>query len=63
MPGQSDPQFTAWDEADSMIMTWLWNLMLPEISGNYLYVPDHYKRYLENSEANVLQGSRCLSNQ
>ena len=29
-------RFSAWDEADSMIMSWLWNSMQLEISGPYM---------------------------
>ena len=31
-PKEGDPRFDAWDEADSMIMSWLWNSMNPDIS-------------------------------
>ncbi|RDX77314.1 hypothetical protein CR513_42577, partial [Mucuna pruriens] len=27
----------AWDDEDSLIMTWLWNSMTPEISRNYMF--------------------------
>ena len=33
---KDDLRFGAWDEADSMIMSWLWNSMQPEISGPYM---------------------------
>ena len=33
---RGDPQFDAWDEYDSMIMTWLWNSMTPEISDTWM---------------------------
>lgn len=26
-----NPRFDAWDKADSVVMTWPWNLILPEI--------------------------------
>ena len=29
---ETDPKFKSWDEEDSMIMAWLWNSMVPEIS-------------------------------
>ncbi|TXG53836.1 hypothetical protein EZV62_019092 [Acer yangbiense] len=29
---KNDPKFSEWDEKDSMIMSWLWNSMQPEIS-------------------------------
>ena len=31
-----DPKFVAWDEEDSLIMVWLWNSMIPEISDTCL---------------------------
>ncbi|GAV80163.1 UBN2_3 domain-containing protein, partial [Cephalotus follicularis] len=31
-PKPGDPKFEAWDEADSMIMSWLWDSMDPTIS-------------------------------
>ena len=31
-PQEGDPKFAAWDEAHSMILSWLWNSMNPEIS-------------------------------
>lgn len=38
VPGESNPQLTAWDEVDSMIITWLWNLMLPKINGTCMFL-------------------------
>ena len=37
-PEQSDSNFQIWDEEDSMIMSWLWNLMLPEISSTFMFL-------------------------
>ena len=34
---QSDPKFQNWDEDNFMIMSWLWNLMLPEISSTCIF--------------------------
>lgn len=31
-PKKGDPNFETWDEQDSLLMSWLWNLMLPKIS-------------------------------
>ncbi|RDX63711.1 hypothetical protein CR513_57834, partial [Mucuna pruriens] len=31
-PPRDDPKFEAWDDEDSLIMTWLWNCMTSEIS-------------------------------
>ena len=31
-PKKGDPKFDAWDEQDSMVISWLWNSMLLEIS-------------------------------
>ncbi|RDY00930.1 hypothetical protein CR513_15813, partial [Mucuna pruriens] len=36
-PPRDDPKFKAWDDENSLIMTWLWNSMTPEISQK-LYV-------------------------
>ena len=35
-PKPGDPKFVAWDEEDSLIMVWLWNSMIPEISDTCL---------------------------
>ena len=37
-PAQNDPTFVKWDKEDSMIMSWLWNLMLPEVSGTCVFL-------------------------
>ena len=37
-PQKSDPGFNAWDIEDSMIMSWLWNAMQPEVSRNYMFL-------------------------
>ncbi|RDX73726.1 hypothetical protein CR513_46620, partial [Mucuna pruriens] len=36
-PPRDDLKFEAWDDEDSHIMTWLWNSMTLEISGNYMF--------------------------
>ncbi|RDX86493.1 hypothetical protein CR513_32169, partial [Mucuna pruriens] len=36
-PPRDDPKFEAWDDEDSLIMTWLWNSMTPKISYNYMF--------------------------
>ena len=33
---KDDPRFGAWDEANSMIVSWLWNSMQLEINGPYM---------------------------
>ena len=38
-PERDDPRFSAWDEADSMILSWLWNSMTPEVSDTYMFLP------------------------
>ncbi|XP_048227600.1 uncharacterized protein LOC125369430 [Ricinus communis] len=38
-PKNGDPKFVAWDEEDSMVMSWLWNSMLPEISDTCMFLP------------------------
>ena len=38
-PKKGDPKFAAWDEEDSMVMSWLWNSMLPEISDTCMFLP------------------------
>ena len=37
-PKESDPRFHDWDIEDSMIMSWLWNAMQPEVSKNYMFL-------------------------
>ena len=37
-PKNSDLGFTSWDIEDSMIMSWLWNAMQPEVSRNYIFL-------------------------
>ncbi len=38
-PELDDPGFDAWDEEDSMIMSWLWSSMTPEISDTCMFLP------------------------
>ncbi|TXG72901.1 hypothetical protein EZV62_001480 [Acer yangbiense] len=37
-PKKGDPKFEAWDEADSMVMSWLWNSMIPEINDTCMFL-------------------------
>jgi len=37
-PKEEDPKFTKWDEEDSMIMAWLWNTMIPEITDTCMFL-------------------------
>ncbi|XP_009798195.1 uncharacterized protein LOC107817595 [Nicotiana tabacum] len=37
-PSKEDPKFEAWDEQDSMVMSWLWNSMIPEISDTVMFL-------------------------
>ena len=37
-PKPEDPRFEAWDEEDSMIMTWSQNFMTPKISDTCLFL-------------------------
>ena len=37
-PKPGNPRFEAWDEEDSMIMTWLWNSMNPKISDTCMFL-------------------------
>lgn len=37
-PPVTDPRFPSWDEQDSMVMSWLWNSMLPEISDTCMFL-------------------------
>ena len=37
-PAQNDPTFVKWDKEDSMIMSWLWNSMLPEVSKTCMFL-------------------------
>ena len=36
-PKDSDPTFIAWDTEDSLIMSWLWSAMQPEVSNNLIF--------------------------
>lgn len=38
-PKTGEPGFEAWDEKDSLIMSWLWNSMTPEISDTCMFLP------------------------
>ncbi|KAK8317878.1 hypothetical protein V6Z12_A13G138500 [Gossypium hirsutum] len=37
-PKEGDPKFDAWDEQDSMVMSWVWNSMMPEISDTCMFL-------------------------
>ena len=37
-PNEEDPTFTAWDEKDSLVMSWLWNSMVPKISYTVMFL-------------------------
>lgn len=37
-PKSDDPSFDAWDQEDSMVMSWLWNSMSPEISDTCIFL-------------------------
>ena len=37
-PKPEDPKFQSWDEEDSMIMSWLWNSMILEISRTCIFL-------------------------
>jgi hypothetical protein len=37
-PSTRDSKFDAWDEEYSMVMSWLWNSMLPEISDTCMFL-------------------------
>ncbi|KAI3470208.1 hypothetical protein Pfo_026871 [Paulownia fortunei] len=37
-PKKGDPKFAAWDEEDSMVMSWLWNAMVFEISDTVMFL-------------------------
>jgi len=37
-PSKEDPTFDAWDEHDAMVMSWLWNSMLTEISDSIMFL-------------------------
>ncbi|GMP34630.1 hypothetical protein CsSME_00007420 [Camellia sinensis var. sinensis] len=37
-PKPEDPKFTEWDEEDSMVMFWLWNSMMPEVSNTCMFL-------------------------
>ena len=37
-PDETDPKFKSWEEKDSIIMAWLWNSMVPEISDTCMFL-------------------------
>ncbi|TXG69702.1 hypothetical protein EZV62_004637 [Acer yangbiense] len=37
-PDSKDLKFAAWDEKDSMVMSWLWNSMMPEVSDTCMFL-------------------------
>ena len=37
-PAAEDATFAKWDEEDSMIMSWLWNSMTPEVSQTCMFL-------------------------
>ena len=37
-PKEMYPTFEAWDEEDSLVMSWLWNSMVPEISDTIMFL-------------------------
>jgi len=37
-PAETDPNFQVWDIEDSLIMSWLWNAMQPDVSRNYMFL-------------------------
>ena len=40
-----DPTQEAWDDEDSLIMTWLWHSMTPEISRNCMFFSTAKERF------------------
>ena len=36
---EGDPMFSTWDEEDALVMSWLWNSMVPEISDTVMFLP------------------------
>lgn len=60
-PKENDPKFQAWDEEDSVIMSWLWNSMQPSISKIFMFLPTNHdiwesarKTYSKMKDAAVL---------
>ncbi|KAI9198462.1 hypothetical protein LWI28_016256 [Acer negundo] len=37
-PQKGDPKFEDWDEKESLVMSWLWNSMTPEISDTCMFL-------------------------
>ena len=37
-PKEGDSGFDMWDEADSLIVSWLWNSMNPKISNTCMFL-------------------------
>lgn len=35
---KDNPKFAAWDEEDSLLMAWLWNSMMPDISDTCMFL-------------------------
>ncbi|KAJ0085405.1 hypothetical protein Patl1_07178 [Pistacia atlantica] len=38
-PKKGNSKFDAWDEEDSMVMSWPWNSLLPEINDTFMFLP------------------------
>lgn len=58
-PKPKDSIFEAWYEEDSMVMSWLWNSLSPEI--NDTYVSCHNQGYMGSNSTNISVGSRCCT--
>lgn len=52
VPNADDSKFKTWDEEDSMIMAWLWNSMIPEISDTCMFL-DTGKKDLGRDRADL----------
>ena len=37
-PKKDDPTYAAWDEENSLVMSWFWNSMLPEINNPMMFL-------------------------
>ncbi|RDX89134.1 hypothetical protein CR513_29180, partial [Mucuna pruriens] len=62
-PPRDDPKFEAWDDEDSLIMTWLWNSMTPEnLIETYLMKKDFTACYdIESKIFNSRQGTLSVT--
>ncbi|XP_068483247.1 uncharacterized protein [Phaseolus vulgaris] len=59
-PDEQDAKFKSWDEEDSMIMAWLWNSMVPEISDTCMFLKSS-KKIWEAVEQTYSKGNKSVT--